>query len=255
MGCRYSNPYTRARIFLKSNESVNAFFDGKDIVFESKTNSKNIGILIYPGATHDPKGYAEIAFGLAENGYFVVICKAPLNYAILSSNKFLHVINKYTSKAQNWVIGGHSLGKFKKNSLQTFIQIIKLNKFKGGITSTKFLNDHRNLNKNIIGLFMWASIGFSKFDLRDLDIPTLLIYTELDNIFKKETVEKSIKYLPQKNLTVKLLKGANHTYFGDFIIRRNLWFKDNESVLTKEEQTRLITDETLKFLNTLSNSK
>lgn len=104
-------------------------------------------------------------------------------------------------------------------------------------------------SNNFVGFFLWASRGYYKHDISKLDIPVLVIYSDLDNIIKKDSIEESFKYLPQKNQTIKLIEGGNHTYFGDFPVQRFCCLKDNESTITKEEQIQIIIKETLNFLN------
>lgn len=116
MGCCLSLPLTRAREFLVSNENLNIYFDHEDVVFEPRQIKKPIGVCIYPGALCDSRAYAELAFEIAKNGYFTIVCKMPLNLSSFAPNKALEIEKRYSSKVKKWVIGGHSLGKYNNNN-------------------------------------------------------------------------------------------------------------------------------------------
>jgi hypothetical protein len=89
----------------------------------------------------------------------------------------------------------------------------KLINIKGGIMSTKFHYENfrsKNPNKKFVGLFHLASRGYDKNDISDLNLETLVIYSELDGIIKREKIEESFGFLPKASTKVKLLEGANH---------------------------------------------
>lgn len=59
-------------------------------------------------------------------------------------------------------------------------------------------------------IYFLGSKGIKSNDISNLNIETLVIHGDLDGIIKKEENEDSLKYLPQKTTTVKILKGGNH---------------------------------------------
>jgi hypothetical protein len=117
--------------------------------------------------------------------------------------------------------------------------------------STKFIyNNYKTKNPNIKfdGLFHWGSRGFRGYNISKLDIKTLVIYSELDGIFTKEIVEETLAFLPKKTTTVRLLKGGNHSYFGDFPVAKYCCLRDNDASITRDEQFRFTLNEMLEFL-------
>ena len=117
--------------------------------------------------------------------------------------------------------------------------------------STKFIYENYKSkipNKAFAGLFLLGSRGYVKHDISSLALPTLIVYSDLDGIIKKELVEESFKYLPKNTTTVKLLEGGNHSYFGDFPVGNFCCFHDNEALITKEQQIKLTIHEMLEFL-------
>jgi hypothetical protein len=120
--------------------------------------------------------------------------------------------------------------------------------------STKFIYDNFRSKKPLIkfiGLFRWGSRGYKNHDISNLDIQTLVLYADLDGLIKKELVEESLKFLPKNTTTVRLLKGGNHSYFGDFPVANFCCLRDNEATITREEQFRFTVNEMLLFLKNL----
>ena len=231
--CCLADALPSSNEYLQSNDYVQVEFDDEDnIVFEPlKAQRKSVGVIIYPGAKADPRGYSQIATALARNGYFVVIVRLTCYLASFSPNKALGICEKYSTKAQKWTIGGHSLG---------------------GIFSSKFLKDNAKNGggankKDFVGLFLWGSRGYNKHDISDLPIKTLILYSDLDGLIKREWVEESVAFLP-KGTSLKLLKGGNHAYFGHFPVFNLICLRDNEAEITLEQQQQFVIKEMLDFL-------
>lgn len=80
-----------------------------EIVAKSKTSSKNVGLIMYPGAFASPQGYVPVLARLAHSGVNVFIVKEPLNFALLSSNGANGIIRSHP-EITDWYLAGHSLG-------------------------------------------------------------------------------------------------------------------------------------------------
>jgi hypothetical protein len=113
MGCCSYKQLPKSEYF-ESNEQINIYFNEKnDLIYEPLKEIRRIGIIIYPGLTLVTKGYADIAFSLAQNGYFSVLCKMPCNTAAFAPSRAADIAERYETKVDKWVLGGHSLGKFR----------------------------------------------------------------------------------------------------------------------------------------------
>jgi hypothetical protein len=111
MGCCDSTVLPETE-FFKSNEQISIYTDQQDhVIYEPLKLKRRVGVIFYPGALANNTRYAEIAFNLCENGYFVVLCKMPCNLSAMGSNRASDISANYFAYVDKWVLGGHSLGK------------------------------------------------------------------------------------------------------------------------------------------------
>jgi len=103
--------------YLETDSYVSIYFnETDDIIFDpinANKKSNPIGVIIFPDLKQDPRGYSEIAYSLAVSGFFTIVCKTFCYVPPFSPNKAKYLIEKYSSKAEKWVIGGHAIGKTK----------------------------------------------------------------------------------------------------------------------------------------------
>ena len=83
--------------------------DGEFIVFRPAGALPTTGVILYPGAGCDVRGYAPVLRRLADRGYLVVAVPMPLNMAIFGINRADDVRAAFPD-VQRWVIAGHSMG-------------------------------------------------------------------------------------------------------------------------------------------------
>ena len=94
-------------------------------------------------------------FELAENGFLTILIKMPFNLAVFDINAASKVRDLYPN-INNWYLSGHSLG--------------------GSMAASHLANNSDKYQ----GLILLGS--YSTKDLSNLDIKTLSIYGENDNV-------------------------------------------------------------------------
>lgn len=211
-----------ASIYNKASERAIGFYTndtasyiaedkGSYIAFSSKGNSKDVAFVFYPGKKIEAKAYSPIAGKIAEKGFDVFIAKMPLNIAFFNLNAADKIINneKYTS----YVIGGHDLG--------------------GEIASTYALKN----SENIKGLILLASYPNDNTSFKNKDMKVISLYGSEDKIVNIEKVEES-KNQFEKNAVLDIIKGGNHSFFGDYGKEKN----DGEIETTQDQLEDITVD-------------
>ncbi|MFW5953643.1 MAG: alpha/beta hydrolase [Candidatus Natronoplasma sp.] len=206
-------PMEEALEALESDDEVEVS-SGDRYVFQTVGKEAEVGFIIYPGARVDPISYAPSAREIAKEGFFVVIEPMRLNLAVFSPDAAEEVMEEY-SEVERWVVGGHSLG---------------------GAMAARFASQ-----KDVDGLVLWAS--YPPDDLSDSEMPALSIYAELDGLTTVKDVEDSKEKMSPKTRYVTI-EGGNHAQFGWYGDQRG----DNDAEITREEQQRVVVEETVKFL-------
>ena len=229
-------PLPEALAAMESNWAVNVSTvtvptwiapDNYYYVFEPKRTRQNLGFIFYPGAYVDPRSYAPAASKIAEAGYLTVIVKMPQDLAILGIPRAQDILAAYPDTGQ-WVIGGHSLG---------------------GVSATGYVMNHP---ENMKGVVLWAAYGSDTFTIQDKDVSTLVLFGTNDGLATPAKVQAGNFYLPADTKYVEIT-GGNHTYFGWYDTSPNaLQPGDNPADITREEQQKIIVDETLKLLDGIS---
>ena len=180
--------------------------DGNDFVFGM--GDEEIGFIFYQGAKVQPEAYSYVGHQLAEDGHFVVIPLLLFNIALLDSNRGLYVIDEYPDITK-WYLMGHSLGG---SAASTIAQAS--NKIKGII----FLASH---------------------PIDAIDVPSLTVYGEIDDVLPVEDIEASRENLSEDAVFYEI-KDGNHANFGMYGEQKG----DNVSPLSAKEQL----DETLSVI-------
>jgi len=223
-------PMDEALEYIKSDSEVTcvevpvADWDNRPYyVFSPAAGDAATAFIIYGGSQVDPRSYAPHAYGLARQGYTVVLVSMPSDMALLAPERADTVIDALAS-VDTWVIGGHSMG---------------------GIAASAYAKD--NLDK-IDAVIMWASYPTEDNRLDQTDLAALTLYATYDGIYTPETVEESLEHLPPGTVMVEI-EGGNHFQFG--------WYQndhkpyDGDAVISREEQTSLVVETTAAFLDSL----
>lgn len=157
------------------------FIETKDhmtIVYANSENSKNEGIIFYPGGKVEANAYLPLLIQLADRGYTSVLVEMPFNLAVFNVGAADKVLSTFTDIDQ-WVIAGHSLG---------------------GAMASSYMKEHHASYEGLILL--------GAYPINDAPIPTLAIYGTYDLMLDLEKVSAADR--------VEEIVGGNHAYFGNY---------------------------------------
>jgi hypothetical protein len=102
------------------------------------------------------------------------------------------------------------------------------------------------------GVVLWAAYGSDFFPIQDKDIAALVISGAKDGLATPAKIEAGKPYLPD-NATYFSIEGGNHTNFGYYDTSPDaVQPGDNPADITRQEQQKIIVEETLKLLDGIS---
>jgi hypothetical protein len=199
------NTYLPSEEALEALGASNVFYERNMILIEPI--GEQIGNLVfYQGGFVKTASYSVLAQIFAENGYRVFLPEMPINLAILNSDAYSEIREKYPDDGE-WVLMGHSLGGTSA--------IIHLSKAKPDLDA----------------LVLLGSYGTESADISTLDINVLSIVADRDNILSWDQFELNKKFLPP-DTTFETVIGGNHSGFGYYGFQRG----DGEATITRKEQ-------------------
>ena len=183
-------PLPEALAALQSDARVSVVQD-RWISFTPTASEPRTGLIVYPGGRIDPRGFAQPARAIAEQGYLVVIVPMPLNIAAIAPDRASEVIEAWPG-IERWLLAGHSVG---------------------GTMAASFVHGHPNA---AAGLAIWASFPAESNSLADRDLPVVVIYaSEDDALAQPDKVEARRHLLPAHTRWV-LIEGGDHHQFGAY---------------------------------------
>jgi pimeloyl-ACP methyl ester carboxylesterase len=213
-------PMPEALAALESDTQV-AVESGQWLMFRPSDQPTEVGLIIYPGALIDPRGYAPTARGIAAQGYTVVIVPMPLKLAVLGIGRATGVMEAL-GEVRHWAIGGHSLG---------------------GAMTARFARDNPSLVK---GLVLWAAYPSSSDDLSASDLKVVSVYGTRDGLTSLQEIERSRQLLPP-DTQFAAIEGGNHAQFGWYGAQPG----DNEAAISREAQQAQVVEATVRLLRAL----
>ena len=161
---------------------------GEDIVFRPAGRTPAMGVILYPGASCDIRGYAPVLRRVAAAGYLVVDASMPLEYALFAPNKAQQIMAAHP-EINRWVLIGHSMG---------------------GAMAGTFVKNHP---QHIAGLVMWDAYPASS--LAESALPVWVVHRAQLNgtppawsISKRGTFPAATHWTP--------IPGGIHMFFGAF---------------------------------------
>lgn len=220
---RLSVPTETALAALKSDTNV-AVVDEDWLVFSPRGQQPKLGLVFYPGAHCDVRGYAPALRAIAAQGYLVVAARMPLYLAFLAPERATDVLAAYTDVDQ-WAIAGHSLG---------------------GAMAARYVYRHPDLMQ---GLIIWDS--YPADSLMQYDNPVWLIHRSGEDDKTPDMYEEGLKRFPAHTQYVPI-RGGNHMNFGDFIVGRAQ--KDLDPSITSVEQQAQVAKATLAALDSINST-
>lgn len=203
--------YLKWNTYLPSEEAIealgenNVHFERNMILFDPI--GEPVGNLVfYQGGFVETASYSVLAQIFAQNGYRVYLPEMPLNLAILNSDAYSEIREKYPDDGR-WYIMGHSLGGTSA--------IIHLSK----------------TNPDLDALVLLGSYGTESADISDMELKVLSIVADNDEILHWEQFQLNKKFLPS-DTTFQTIIGGNHSGFGYYGTQRG----DGNATLPRNEQ-------------------
>ena len=149
------------------------------------------GVILYPGANCNIRGYAELMQAMAEAGNLVIGVPMPFNLAILNAYAADAVQDAYP-EIDSWIIAGHSLGGAMAG-MYTFENEAKLD-----------------------GLILFDSYPPESSTLAEAKLPVLHLHrARLDGSRPQMFIDMQHVYPP--DTTWVGIPGGIHMYFGSFV--------------------------------------
>ena len=221
--------WTESRLNVPTETALAALDSDADVsvthedwlVFAPGGRRPKLGLVFYPGAHCDVRGYAPALRTIAEEGYLVIAVPMPLYLAFLGPERATDVIAAYTD-VDRWVIAGHSLG---------------------GAMAARYAYRHPEAMQ---GLIIWDS--YPADALLEFDKPVWLIHRSGADDKPPLMYTDGLRRFPTHTQYVPI-RGGNHLNFGDFIVGRAQ--QDIEPSITRQEQQSRVAEATLAALNSL----
>lgn len=213
---------------IESNNTVKVINDRDKMEFTPLTNTKETGLLFYPGGFVDPKAYVPMARKIAESGYKVVIVKLPLRTAFFESQK--QTLFSRTKELignddeiKGWVLAGHS---------------------RGGALASVFVKEEPIL---VEGLILIGTTHPKEFSLSSVTIDVTKIFATNDGLASEQEIKEYAGNLPTNTHWIKI-DGGNHSQFGYYSFQLG----DKKATITRDHQQKIVEDEILQALQRIT---
>jgi len=182
-------PAAEALAAMESDAQVTVEY-GDYLTLTPAAAGPKTGIVFYPGAYCDIRGYTPIWKEIAAQGYLVVIAKMPFDFAIFSPNA-ADGVRAAHPEIEEWIIAGHSMG---------------------GAMAGVYADNNRD---NLAGVIVFDSYPPGSNSLADVDFPILLFErARLDGSRSQKFIDNANLYPASAELI--LIPGAQHMYYGSF---------------------------------------
>ena len=179
------------------------------------------GVIVYPGANADFRGYSRILRQVAAAGYLVCVVPMPFEMAILGLNRANSVMREHDT-VKTWALLGHSLG---------------------GAMAAMFVASHPHA---VDGLIIWDSYPPSMSSLASFRKPVWHIHRAQPGGAPPASFTARRGLFPPNSTWVPI-RGGIHMYFGDFI--GGAYQEDWQPTISREENQRLALAATLAALD------
>ncbi|MDX2142886.1 MAG: alpha/beta hydrolase [Rhodospirillaceae bacterium] len=163
---------------------------GEYLTFRPLRGPERLGVIFYPGAFTDIRGYAPTLRSVAAAGYRVIAVPMPFELAILSTDRAAGVLAA-NADMKHWAIIGHSVG---------------------GTAAAIFANAHRDA---LDGVIIWDSFPPTFASLADWQKPVWQIHRAKLDGAPPETFARQRHLFPPGSRWVPI-PGGIHMNFGAF---------------------------------------
>lgn len=193
---------------------------GDWIVMRPTTEEPTKGVIVYPGANCDIRGYAPLLRPIAGAGYLVVAVSMPFDFAIFAPDSADEVREAYPS-INEWVLIGHSMG---------------------GAMAGRYAYHHQH---ELAGLLFWDSYPPQPNDLSASSLPIMHIHR---GTLEGDPPQKfrDMRHLFPASSRWVAIPGGIHMYFGSF--NGGGYEEEWEPLISRERQLDMVVAATLDWL-------
>lgn len=220
---RRADPAPDALAALRSDGQV-MVTDEHWLVYRPASGTPRTGVILYPGASCDVRGYAPVLREVAAQGHLVVNVHMPFDFSIFAPKRALEVIAAYP-EVERWVLVGHSMG---------------------GAMAAQFVHDHPDA---VQGLVMWDSYPPGTADLSARELPVWNIHRATPDGAAPESFEARRPLYPADSRWVAIA-GGNHMNFGSFT--GGAYVEQWEATISRADQQAQVLAATLDAVRTVA---
>lgn len=222
---RLASPAEDALAAVVADESVR-IESGDWLIMRPADAEPTAGLIVYPGANCDIRGYAPVLREVAAQGYLVVAVSMPFDFSIFAPNSANDVRDAFPEIRQ-WVIAGHSMG---------------------GAMAARYAFDHQD---DLAGLILWDSYPPKTNSLADSRLPIVHIHRATMDGRPSPKFEVQRHLFPDSSVWVPI-PGGNHMYFGSF--DGGGYEEEWDAVIPRERQQAVVIAATLGALARMTGS-
>lgn len=205
---------------LASGDAEVAVEHGAFRTLRPRQRPERLGLIFYPGAYVDVRGYLPTLRPVAAAGYRVVIVPMPFELAIFGIDR-ARAVQRANPDLRDWVIVGHSVG---------------------GAMAALFADRHPEA---VRGVIIWDSYPPAFASLRDAPWPVWLIHRATADGAPPESFARQRELFPQDSHWAPI-RGGIHMNFGAF--RGGGYVEDWPAGISQVEQHREVVRLTLEAL-------
>ncbi len=220
---RHADAAPEAIAALASDEDVTVT-DSPYLMLKPARQPEKMGVIFYPGAYVDVRGYATTLRPVAAAGYRVVVVAMPMDVAIFGLNRALEV-QAANPEIRRWVLVGHSLG---------------------GAMAATFASMHPNA---LDGLIIWDSYPPGSASLANYSKPVWHIHRATPDGKPPATFSERRNLFPANSQWLPI-RGGIHMYFGSF--SGGGYQEDWAPSITRDAEHQLVIAATLRALDSIA---
>jgi dienelactone hydrolase len=215
-----AKPTEVAMASMLSTDSVSVEEQGDWIVMRPIGQTPTTGMIVYPGAHCDTRGYAPIMREVAKAGYLVIGVQMPFEFSIFAPFSADGVREAFPD-IERWVIAGHSMG---------------------GAMAGLYAEANQD---DLAGIIFWDAYPPESSSLADTTLPVMHIHRATLEGEAPQKFEDNRQFFPENSVWVPI-PGGIHMYFGSFNggAYEELWTPK----ISEQEQIDLVVAATLEGL-------
>jgi len=175
------------------------------------------GLILYPGANCDIRGYAPVLREIAAGGYLAVAVSMPFDFSIFAPDR-ADAVRQAFPEIEHWVIAGHSMG---------------------GAMAGRYAFNHQH---DLAGLILWDSYPPEANDLADSRLPVVHIHRATPDGAPPAKFTAKRHLFPETSVWVPI-PGGLHMYFGSF--DGGGYEEEWEAFISRDEQLEAVSSATL----------